>query len=256
MDRTAQDTPVQVFNADATSPVILVCEHASSIIPPAFDGLGLDPDARQSHVAWDPGAMAVARAMSERLDAVLVAGAVSRLVYDLNRAPDADDAMPERSEIYNIPGNRNLSEAQRADRVAAYYAPFKERLARAVAATANPILVTVHSFTPVYNGTRRAVEIGVLHDADARLADAMLQSARSHTSADVRRNEPYGPADGVTHTLAEHGLPGGHLNVMLEVRNDLIWTAPQQVAMAADLAAWLADAITRADAGRTVTCLA
>ena len=57
----------------------------------------------------------------------------------------------------------------------------------------DPILVTVHSFTPVYHGKKRSVEIGILHDKDARFADAMLETANDHTNAIVRRNKPYGP---------------------------------------------------------------
>ena len=34
--------------------------------------------------------------------------------------------------------------------------------------------MTVHSFTPIYNGTRRELGLGVLHDADRRFADAFL----------------------------------------------------------------------------------
>ena len=80
----------------------------------------------------------------------------------------------------------------------------------------------MHSFTPVYFGKPRAVEIGILHDADTRLADAMLAAAGEKSLYDTRRNEPYGPEDGVTHTLKEHGLANGLPNVMIEVRNDLI----------------------------------
>ena len=109
------------------------------------------------------------------------------------------------------------------------------------------MLVTVHSFTPVYHGRPRAVEIGVLHDADSRLADALLDTAAAHTTADVQRNAPYGPGDGVLHTLHEHALPHGLLNVMLEIRNDPIADAPAQRSMAYMLAGWRSDAFTRVD---------
>ena len=47
------DAVVEVHNAQATSPVVLVCEHASAHIPAGFDDLGLSGDALRSHVAWD-----------------------------------------------------------------------------------------------------------------------------------------------------------------------------------------------------------
>lgn len=243
-------------NADGTSSVVVVCEHASHHIPASFENLGLPQDALQSHAAWDPGAMPVATRLAEQLDAPLIASGVSRLVYDCNRPPDASDAMPARSEVIDVPGNSDLSQADRAARTIAYYQPFQSALKQAIDAVADPIIVTVHSFTPVYHGVARAVEIGILHDSDTRLADAMLDIAPAHTKANVQRNAPYGPDHGVTHTLKEHAINAGHLNVMLEIRNDLITTADAQTAMADMLAGWIADACTRAQAKGVVQCQA
>lgn len=225
--------------------MVLVCEHAAHDIPASMNSLGLSAENAKSHVAWDPGAMGVARGLSARLDAALVASTVSRLVYDCNRPPSSLDAMPVRSEVVDIPGNVGLSETDRSARTETYYEPFRKTLAHRVQNTDHPVLVTVHSFTPVYHGQTRAVEIGVLHDVDARLADAMLETAQTHTPLIVERNQPYGPQNGVTHTLKEHALPGDHLNVMLEIRNDLIRTDEEQDKIAATIAAWLRDALTK-----------
>lgn len=237
------DQVVQVINSTGASPVLLVCEHASNYIPTQLDGLGLTEDAKQSHAAWDIGASAVALQMSKLLDAPLVQSCVSRLVYDCNRPPEAPDAMPFKSEAFSIPGNTDLSEQDRAERAQQYYFPFRDALAAQIAGMTAPVMVTIHSFTPVYNGTPRDVEIGILHDDDTRLADAFLQTAQSHTDLRVMRNAPYGPEHGVMHTLKQHALPAGHLNVMIEIRNDLIDTPADQTQMAQLLAAWTADAL-------------
>ena len=232
----------RVENPGGTHAIVLVCEHASAAIPSAFGDLGLSPAARESHIAWDPGALAVARAMSERLNAVLVRSCVSRLVYDCNRPPEAADAMPARSEVFDIPGNAALTDADRAARIATFYRPFEALLDRTLAAHPAPVVVTIHSFTPVYAGRPRAVEIGVLHDADARLADALL--ADPLPGLRTERNAPYGPQDGVTHTLCRHALPTGRPNVMLEIRNDLIATPETAAAMGQRLADWLSRALS------------
>ncbi len=104
-------------------------------------------------------------------------------------------------------------------------------------------MLTVHSFTPVYFGVPRAVEVGILHDADSRLADAMLSAASADKRYIVRRNEPYGPADGVTHSLILHGISRGIPNVMIEVRNDLVADQAGQEVMAGYLSELLAQAI-------------
>lgn len=217
--------PVALENSIARGPVILVCEHASRLLPKALGTLGLPEEALESHIAWDPGALAVSRLIAERLDAALVFQRFSRLVYDCNRPPESPAAMPEKSEVFAVPGNAGLDQAARDARTQALYLPFREKLAGLLKSRVGegraPVIVTMHSFTPVYFGKPRAVEIGILHDADTRLADAML-AAGAGGPYDIRRNEPYGPEDGVTHTLKEHGLSNGLANVMIEVRNDLI----------------------------------
>ena len=85
--------------------------------------------------------------------------------------------------------------------------------------------------------------MGILHDRDSRLADVMLNNARRHTPLNVQRNEPYGPADGVTHTLRECALPRGLHNVMIEIRNDLLKAGEEQDAMAAMLSEWIVSSL-------------
>ena len=234
----------RVHNPGGRSDVVLVCEHASRFIPAALAGLGLDAAGRRSHAAWDIGALDLARAMADRLDAPLVQSCVSRLVYDCNRPPEAPDAMPARSERIVVPGNAGLDAAARAQRVRAVYDPFTALLEQTLDARPRPpVLVTVHSFTPIYMGRAREVQIGILHDADSRLADAMLARAGRHTDLRVARNAPYGPEDGVTWTLRRHGLSRGVPNVMIEVRNDLLGSPAACAAMGGRLADWLGEAV-------------
>ena len=237
--------PVRVRNADGASPVVLVCEHASNHIPPAYGGLGIDAAARASHAAYDPGALPVAEHLSGLFDAPLVAGTVSRLVYDCNRPPEAPSAMPERSERFDIPGNRDLPESCKAARIEAVYRPFERALENLLDTRGPSVLVTVHSFTPVYNGVPRAVELGILHDADARLADAIMSCAPAMVDLRTERNAPYGPGDGVTHTLIRHALPRRWCNVMLEIRNDLIAAPTDQERVARQLHALIGRALER-----------
>lgn len=137
-----------VHNADASGAILLVCEHASNAIPSSLRRLGLDDEVLMSHAAWDPGALAVAMILSRDLDAPLVASTVSRLAYDCNRPPDASDAIPEKSEVYSIPGNTGLSPSARMEWVERYYQPFEALIRDTVAATRPIALATIHSFTP------------------------------------------------------------------------------------------------------------
>ncbi|WEX76384.1 N-formylglutamate amidohydrolase [Sinorhizobium numidicum] len=244
----AEGDPVAIENADAKGPFVFVCEHASRRLPERLGTLGLSPEALESHIAWDPGALAVAKRLTEKLDGTLIHQRFSRLAYDCNRPPESDAATPAMSEVYEVPGNRTMSAAERQARVDELYLPFHDAVAQFVsdrkAAGRRPVLVTMHSFTPVYFGKPRAVEIGILHDADSRLADRMLAVATTGEVAyDIRRNEPYGPADGVTHSLIEYGIRYGLPNVMIEIRNDLIRDEVSQRVMADYLEGLLAKGV-------------
>jgi predicted N-formylglutamate amidohydrolase len=238
---------VHLHDGSSDAAVLVVCEHASNRVPHTLDGLGLAPDLLESHIAWDPGALGVAKGLAGLLSAPLIHGGLSRLVYDCNRPPDAPGAVPETSEIHTIPGNTGLSEQARRARVDRVYVPFRDRLADEIAARRGQLraLVTVHSFTPVYMGRPRTVEFGVLHGQDDRLARAMLANVPDSAAWDIRLNEPYGPDDGVSHTLDLHGAGNDLPSVMLEIRNDLIATSAAQRAWADLLTPWLQRAVAR-----------
>ena len=235
----------EVINPDGSAPICLVCEHASAFIPASLMDLGVAPEHRHSHAAWDIGGRDLAVALAHKLDAPLVAARVSRLVYDCNRPPSARDAMPLRSEAIDVPGNTDLTDADRAARVAEIYKPFRAQLARTLDAFATPpVMMTIHTFTPTWFGVPRQVELGLLHDSDDKLAKAMLDAAPG--GVDVQLNAPYDATDGVTHTLREHAIPRNLPNVMIEVRNDLV-SDKIGVARFADI---LGDMLTAAMQGR------
>ena len=151
--------------------------------------------------------------------------------------------MPSRSEVFDIPGNRNLTDKAKQQRIESCYEPFKNGVADILANhPVEPVLVTIHSFTPVYHGEKRKVEVGILHDDDHRLADAILDVADGFQ---IERNQPYGPEDGVTHTLKLHGISNGLHNVMIEIRNDLLETDTQCQQLATHLERWLSAALSR-----------
>lgn len=227
----ADGAPFEVINPDGASRVVLVCEHASNRVPERLGNLGLTSAQLESHVAWDPGARELALGLTAALDAPLAAARFSRLVYDCNRPPQAVSAMPHQTEVCEIPGNREITPRERGQRAAALYKPFQGAVRRLIdarrAAEKPPVLVTIHSFTPVFHGVRRDVEIGFLHGEDASLAQALATDCSTRSTYDVRLNEPYAPKDGVLHTI-EHQLENGPFPyVMVEVRNDLL-TDPEK----------------------------
>jgi len=246
-DGSAQVDPAEaakVSNARGGSPYIVVCDHASNFMPARFERLGLQAADLHRHIAWDPGALPVAQRLAELLDAPLVESCLSRLLIDCNRPLGAPDLIPAVSETTEVPGNRNLSGAAVAERVALAYEPFHAAISALVderlAQGAEARLVSIHSFTPVYKGTPRPWHIGVIHDGDERLSAALLEQLRREPGIVVGDNEPYSPADRVYFTLERHARSHGMPCVMVELRNDQIADAAGQRVWAAKLAGILA----------------
>jgi predicted N-formylglutamate amidohydrolase len=249
-DNAAAEAAVRVSNPDGKSAFVIVCDHASNSIPAELGTLGLDAESLVSHIAWDPGAIEVARAVAERLDATLVESCVSRLVADCNRPLDAPDLIPERSEMTTIPGNAGLSAGEKERRIKLAHKPFHDCLAQVVndrlrhgRATR---LVSVHSFTPVFMGVARPWQVGIIHDGDVTLARPVMDALAAGKGLDVGDNQPYSPADRVYYTLERHARALGLDAVMIEIRNDEIRTQAGQSCWSDRLAAALGGIAERA----------
>lgn len=220
---------------------LVLCDHASNRVPEDYD-LGISAETLESHAAWDPGALEVARLVAGRLDAPLVYCSVSRLVCDVNRVEDAPDIFPARSEVHDIPGNRDLSDEDRMHRVLTVHAPYHTAIATQLdEMPENTALVAIHTFNPVYNGVERPWQVAVFHDENARLANQVIGRLEARGDLTVGVNEPYSPADGVYYTLDRHGTAHARPAVMIEVRNDLVRDAEAQAHWAAILAETLED---------------
>ncbi len=247
----AQDRPPFVISGEGgTAPVVLICEHASAYIPPELDGLGLSGEAQKSHIAWDIGALDMAKRLSAQMGAPLISGQISRLVYDCNRPFEASDSIPEQSEVYAVPGNRGLSAADRKARFDSIHTPFHNAVSTVIdrqsALTGGQVaVITLHSFTPIYHGKTRALELGFLCHESGDLAQAAtaIEAERGLMKAAV--NAPYSASDGVTYSLHKHGEARGLQSVMVEVRNDLIDTRAKAHSIADHLADTLAAAMER-----------
>ncbi len=246
--RTVSCEPVSVFNKDGGSPYLFVCEHASNFIPETFEGLGLNADALRAHIAWDPGAVEVARHLATSLDAPLVESQLSRLLIDCNRPLDAHDLIPEISETTVVPGNQALNPMERLARIDLSHRPFHTAVENVIADRARRGLpswvVTIHSFTPVYRDIWRPWQIGIIHDEDERIGAPLIAALRKDPNLNVGVNEPYSPADRVYYTLERHARPRNAPCAMIELRNNEITDARTQTEWAEKLATILKEIAT------------
>jgi predicted N-formylglutamate amidohydrolase len=243
--------PVRVLRPDGRSDFVLTADHAGRTIPKRLGMLGLPESELARHIAWDIGIAGVTERLSEALDAVAVLQNYSRLVIDSNRQPGLDSSIPTISELTPIPSNESLSSAEREARRREIFQPYHDRIEQLLearrASGRRTLLIAMHSFTPVFKGIARKVEVGILYNRDPRLPHIILELLRHDGDLAVGDNEPYAVGDLSDYTVPVHGETRGLPHVEIEIRQDLIADAAGQARWAARLARLLpqADALLR-----------
>jgi len=218
--------PVLEHNSAGRSPFLLTCDHYGRLIPHVLGDLGVSESELVRHIAWDIGIAGVAETLAKHLDAHLVAQRYSRLVIDCNRPPHVASSIPVISEATTISGNEGISREDRAARRTQIFDPYHRRIDEVidqrVAAKRPTILVSLHSFTPVYAGVARPWHIGTLYNRDRILPPLLLAALRAEGDLVAGDNEPYAVRDETDYTIPVHGEARGITNSGIEIRQDLI----------------------------------
>jgi predicted N-formylglutamate amidohydrolase len=235
---------------DPASGLILLCDHASNRVPEELGDLGLPHAELSRHIAYDPGAAAVTRALAAQISAPAVMSTFSRLIIDPNRGEEDPTLVMRLSDGAIVPGNAYVDACEKRRRIARFHQPYHaaiaaeidDRLTRGIV----PALVSVHSFTPVWRGRPRPWQIGILWDRDRRLAAPMIAALAADPALTVGDNEPYtGALRG--DTMYRHGTRRGLAHALLELRQDLIADDDGAEAWAERLAAILTELDRRKD---------
>ncbi|PVA09951.1 N-formylglutamate amidohydrolase [Pelagivirga sediminicola] len=226
---------------------MVLCDHATNIVPDFVNGgcLGVAPADMARHIAFDPGAAGVSRALAAALEGPAVLSRFSRLVIDPNRGEDDPTLIMQLYDGTIIPGNRGISDLNAAERMRLCHRPYHAAIADLAARRAAPVIVSIHSFTPQLRGRPpRPWQVGVLYAEDTRLAHPLIARLAAEPDLSVGDNRPYTghlPGD----TIDRHAIAQHRLNVLIELRNDLIETPAQQRAWAARLAPILTETLAR-----------
>jgi predicted N-formylglutamate amidohydrolase len=225
---------------------VIVIDHASPRIPRRLGGLGLPPSELQRHIAWDVGALAVARQVAAALDAPLVAQNYSRLVIDCNRDPKVPSSIPTVGDSIEIPGNIGLNDdevlARRVEIFDPYHGHIRALLDERQAAGRLTILVSQHTMTNIFAGVRRDMHAEILYNRDRRFAGLVLDMLRRDSDLFIADNEPYGICDESDYTIPRHGEARRLPHVGIEIRQDLVSESAGQARWAQCIAAALRDA--------------
>lgn len=245
-DKNMTFTPYHILGKDRPSRWLITCDHAANTVPPCVGGgdLGLAPEDMARHIAYDVGAAGVTRHLGALLNAPAILTNFSRLVIDPNRGEDDPTLLMKLYDGTVIPANRHADEAERERRLDAFYRPYHTALADLAARQDDTVLLAMHSYTPQLKGReKRPWHIAVLHDLDSRLATPLLDRLRKETDLCVGENEPYGGhLEG--DSIDRHAVRHGRVNVLIEIRNDLIETDSQQRAWAERLTPILTEVLS------------
>jgi predicted N-formylglutamate amidohydrolase len=211
-------------------PMVVTCEHASARIPRPLRVGVEDRPFLNTHWALDIGAANVARELTRRTGSAAVLARFSRLVCDANRPVDDPTWIRETVEGHRLGFNRDVTLEERTRRRQTYYEPYHDAidrmLGRHLQHGGEVLLLAVHSFTPVLGNEAREMELGVLfndHEAVAVRLDKVLGEAGFRTAL----NEPYSGVGGMMFAAERHGRMHDVVHLEIEVRQDLIDTAPR-----------------------------
>lgn len=233
-------SPVRVTNRGGRSLFLLLGDHAGNLVPRRMDALGLSPAELERHIAWDIGVSALGQSLAARLDAPFVEQRYSRLVVDCNRSEHAPDRMAAVSDGTRVPGNTKLSRAAIARRESAIFAPYHKEIARIISERASQgratVVVSLHSFTPTWQGQVRSWDIGVLHDGGStRFALGVFEELQSTSPWCIGDNVPY-RMDETDYTVPRHCYRAQLPYVELEFNQNRL-AAPQAIDQASEMIA-------------------
>ncbi len=219
--------PFEIQNADGIFPAVCIVEHARNYIPSSMDGLGVASEHLSEHIAWDIGIEGVTRIVSETLDIPSIYCTYSRLIVDPNRPEGHPQMFWPESDGIAIPGNKDVGEKEREQRLSGIYHPYHKAAGTLVDAVCRrhggsvPVL-SMHSCTPhLRNGPPRPWHVGLsTYESDEFMEKfaMILRAENMH----VGIHEPYDTRDYFGTSVDRHGREKGLPHLLVEIRQDLI----------------------------------
>ncbi len=205
---------------------LVICDHSSNAIPLSYKNLGVSNKDLESHIAYDLGASDLASNLSKSLNCSLIMANFSRLLIDPNRGIDDPTLIPKISEGKIIKGNLKISaslkDIERNKRINLFYLPYHEKINEfindSIRRNRVPKIISIHSFTPVWKGKKRKIEVGILWDKDNRLSNIFINSLKN---VKIGNNLPYSGRL-KNDTLYKHASSRGIPHVLIEIRQDLL----------------------------------
>ncbi len=255
--KMTSNAPYHIEGQDRPGRWLITCDHATNRVPEEIGpDLGISAEDMARHIAYDIGALGVSRSLADKLGSPMIHTDFSRLVIDPNRGETDPTLVMKLYDGTIIPRNRHADAAEVERRLELFHRPYHNAYAALCARRDDVVICAVHSFTPqLQNRPRRPWQIGILSAYDRRFTDPFIAAleASEILQAEAEKlgerliigdNEPYDghlPGDAID----RHALHHGRLNLLIELRSDLIETPAQQAHWAALLAPILQDTLQK-----------
>jgi predicted N-formylglutamate amidohydrolase len=236
--RSEIDEAIEISSFDEPDPrLLLTCEHASERFPAPFTWPAGDASLRGTHWAFDLGAEDLCRDLARAFLSTAILARFSRLIADPNRPEDAADLFRKVADGRPVHLNAAITATERRARMK-LWTRYHDAVDVEVRNSTAPLLLSVHTFTPVYEGTRRTLEVGVLFDDDSELAVALRDALRESAFL-TELNEPYSGREGLMYAVDRHAKAHGRRAIEIEVRQDLACDAGARRRVVAAIGRWL-----------------
>ncbi len=223
--------PFSIIEPKRFGPFLFSCEHASNRLPSHVVPTEQDKHLLDTHWGVDIGVSEVTRHLIESSNSQGIFAEYSRLWVDLNRSLERTDLIKTETEGYPLSFNQNISADQEKQRLKEYYHPYHKAydklVEQRVAQPAPVLLISMHSFTPVWNGHVRTMDIGVLFDQCESLGHK-LATLISEQELVVECNKPYTGRNGLMFSVEDKGLRHQCPHLEIEINQSLICTPSRQ----------------------------
>ena len=217
-----------IHNQTAQGSFLFTAEHTSNYIPNGYEEK--EHILLQTHWAWDIGIHPLTILLSQICHSSAITACFSRLFCDANRNPEAPSLIKKQLENTKLSFNKDLSQTEREQRIQHYHRPYHQAITQSILERKkNPspfLLLSLHSFTPIWNHKLRTMDIGVLFDRDEALAQKLATILKQNFF--VSLNEPYSGKNGLIYSADRHGRTHQIPYLELEI-NQALLSSPERI---------------------------
>lgn len=228
----------EIYGTQGVPEIIFTCEHASNAVPFPISMSPKEKDILNDHWGWDIGISQLTKQLCHSLKALSIHSRCSRLLCDNNRDINHPTLILKEADGTPLKFNHNLSEAQVAERLDQYYHPFHQAVDDLIKShrpqphtstntPSSPVLISMHSFTPVWKHNLRTMDIGVLYELESNDTTLLFEEIKAQGFF-VEKNEPYSGKQGMMYSAVRHGEANNIPCFEIEI-NQFLLSTPERI---------------------------